>query len=128
MKPVIFSDMEVSNVKVPIMIDQFYCEGSTGQNKTDAVSLTNITHNQINGTYATQAMHLACSDSIPCANISMGNVVTPSARTKGLMQDQCWNSYGKSSATVFPPCLNCLETGNLLPKKDTNFNRTHFTC
>ncbi|RVW41607.1 Polygalacturonase [Vitis vinifera] len=128
-KSVIFSDIEVSNVKVPIMIDQFYCEGGTCRNKTDAVSLTNITYNQINGTYATQAIHLACSDSIPCTNISMGNVLlTPSTTTKGLMQDLCWNSYGKSLATVFPPSLNCLETGNPLSKKASNFNRTHFTC
>ncbi|XP_034691197.1 polygalacturonase At1g48100-like isoform X1 [Vitis riparia] len=128
-KSVIFSDIKVSNVKVPIMIDQFYCEGGTCRNKTDAVSLTNITYNQINGTYATQAIHLACSDSIPCTNISMGNVLlTPSTTTKGLMQDLCWNSYGKSLATVFPPSLNCLETGNPLSKKASNFNRTHFTC
>ncbi|KAF8387635.1 hypothetical protein HHK36_026288 [Tetracentron sinense] len=126
---VMFSNIQVSNVKVPIMIDQFYCDKSVCHNKTNAVAVSNITYDQINGTYGTQAIHLACSDSLPCTNISVGNVLlAPSTTARGLKNALCWNSYGKSQAPVLPTSIDCLQISNPPYKKAISLNRTHFTC
>ncbi|KAE8692598.1 Detected protein of unknown function [Hibiscus syriacus] len=48
---VLFSNIQVSEVQLPIVIDQFYCDKRTCKNQTAAVSLSGITYERIRGTY-----------------------------------------------------------------------------
>ncbi|XP_020520413.1 polygalacturonase At1g48100 [Amborella trichopoda] len=125
---VFFSDIQVTNVKVPITIDQFYCDKRVCHNQTDAVSVANVGFNRISGTFTSQAIHLACSDSTPCIDISIGEVnLAPSAGVRKIKPTLCWNSYGEMQAPVFPTSIDCLETSN--PFKMINkLNSTQFTC
>ncbi|OVA16781.1 Glycoside hydrolase [Macleaya cordata] len=127
---VIFSNIQVSNVKIPIAIDQFYCDRAICLNKTDAVAVSNITYNQINGTYTTQSAYLACSNTIPCTNISMNDVLlTPLTTTAwGLKKALCWNSYGKTQPLLFPNSTDCLEARQPPYRKAPSLNRTNLTC
>ncbi|XP_077217798.1 polygalacturonase At1g48100-like [Tasmannia lanceolata] len=127
-KSVSFSNIQVSNVKIPIAIDQFYCDKKACTNKTNAVAISDINYDRINGTYSTQVIYLACSSSIPCINIGIANIsLVPSAEAGELKQALCWNTYGKSQAPLLPTSIDCLETSN--PYKNTyRLNKTSFTC
>ncbi|TXG54679.1 hypothetical protein EZV62_019935 [Acer yangbiense] len=107
-KQVMFSNIQVSEVKTPIMIDQYYCDKSKCQNETSAVHVSDINYMNIRGTYTEQPAHFACSDSLPCTGISLATInLTPSQTS---MQPFCWEAYGElKTATV--PRIACLQTG-----------------
>jgi hypothetical protein len=117
-KNVSFTNVQVSDVKVPIMIDQFYCDKSLCQNKTRAVKISGVKYDQITGTYSERPIHLACSSEIPCTDIDLidiqlkpSAVVAPSYQRfqKGL----CWNSYGRSRAPLVPSSIDyCLRSSS----------------
>ncbi|CAI8587585.1 unnamed protein product [Vicia faba] len=50
---VLFSNIQVTEVQLPIVIDQFYCDKRTCTNHTSAVSLEGINYERIKGTYTT---------------------------------------------------------------------------
>ncbi|GAA0175600.1 hypothetical protein LIER_28740 [Lithospermum erythrorhizon] len=123
-----FSNIHVSNVKVPIMIDQYYCDKGFCKNQTRAVAISGVKFDQIIGTYATKPIHLACSNSIPCTNIDLFNIqLKPSTGFSGLQKGLCWNSYGKSEAPLAPSSMDyCV-------RKESDFvrriSRSHeFSC
>lgn len=117
-KNVSFTNVQVSDVKVPIMIDQFYCDKSLCQNKTRAVEISGVKYDQIIGTYSERPIHLACSSEIPCTDIDLIDIqlkpsvaVAPSYQRfqKGL----CWNSYGRSRAPLVPSSIDyCLRSSS----------------
>ncbi|ERN02697.1 hypothetical protein AMTR_s00085p00112760 [Amborella trichopoda] len=114
-KNISFSGIQVSNVRIPIVIDQFYCDKKRCKNQTGAVEIEGIKYDQITGTYAAQPIHLACSDAVPCTNIDLNDIqLEPSQTARGIQQGLCWNSYGKSQAPLIPSSINCLQkSGNL---------------
>ncbi|KAK7833566.1 polygalacturonase [Quercus suber] len=61
-----FSNIQVSEVETPIMIDQYYCDKSKCQNETSAVAVSSIDYVNIQGTYKVTPVHFACSDNVPC--------------------------------------------------------------
>ncbi|OMO80154.1 Glycoside hydrolase, family 28 [Corchorus olitorius] len=102
-KNVSFSNIQVSDVKVPIIIDQYYCDKSVCKNQTGAVAISGVTYDQIIGTYTAQPVHLACSNAIPCTDVDLTNIqLKPSSGYGGLGQALCFNSYGKSLAPLLP--------------------------
>ncbi|URD75111.1 Glycosyl hydrolases family 28 [Musa troglodytarum] len=65
-----FSNIRVSEVQTPIVIDQFYCDRSSCKNQTSAVVLSGIAYENMKGTYTVKPVHFACSDTSPCSDIS----------------------------------------------------------
>ncbi|MCL7037912.1 hypothetical protein MKW94_030345 [Papaver nudicaule] len=112
-KNVTFSNIQVSNVSTPIMIDQYYCDKQKCKNQTEAVAITGVKFNQIVGTYTSQPLHLACSDSVPCTNVDLIDIqLKPSLVSRGFHQALCWNSHGKSQAPLLPWSIDyCLRSG-----------------
>ncbi|KAI4385166.1 hypothetical protein MLD38_003223 [Melastoma candidum] len=51
MQGVMFSNIQVSEVQFPMMIDQFYCDKSSCKNQSSSVGLSRITYESIRGTY-----------------------------------------------------------------------------
>uniref|UniRef100_A0A164TBN6 Polygalacturonase n=1 Tax=Daucus carota subsp. sativus TaxID=79200 RepID=A0A164TBN6_DAUCS len=119
-KNITFSHIQVSDVKVPIMIDQYYCDKHLCKNQTDAVAISGVKYDQIIGTFSVQPIHLACSNSIPCINVDLTNVQLRPTSSKlgygsgGLQHEGlCWNSYGKSKAPLVPSSIDdCLMRGS----------------
>ncbi|PHT34284.1 hypothetical protein CQW23_26084 [Capsicum baccatum] len=103
-KNISFSNIQVSDVRVPIMIDQYYCDKYVCKNQTGAVAISNVKFNQIIGTYSASPIHLACSNSIPCTDVDLIDIqLKPSRNYRGINQmGLCWNSYGKSQAPLLP--------------------------
>lgn len=71
---VLFSNIQVSEVEIPIVIDQYYCHSSKCKNQTSAVALSDIRYEKISGTYTVQPAYLACSDSIPCVDVILSDI------------------------------------------------------
>ncbi|GMH20732.1 hypothetical protein Nepgr_022574 [Nepenthes gracilis] len=51
-KDVSFYNFWVSNVAIPVVIDQFYCDKNRCRNQTRAVGISDVAYNQIIGTYS----------------------------------------------------------------------------
>ncbi|XP_042020043.1 polygalacturonase At1g48100-like isoform X1 [Salvia splendens] len=113
-KNVTFSDIQATDVKVPIMIDQYYCDKNVCKNQTGAVSISGVRFDGIRGTYTAQPIHLACSSSVPCIDVELVGVeLEPSARYGGFQAAMCWNSYGKTSGRLAPACMDdCVRSGS----------------
>ncbi|XVE92376.1 hypothetical protein REPUB_Repub01dG0092100 [Reevesia pubescens] len=109
-KNVSFSNIQVSDVKVPIIIDQYYCDKNICKNQTGAVAISGVKYDQIIGTYSVQPVHLACSNDIPCTDVDLIDIqLKPSFRYRGFPKALCWNSYGKSQAPLLPSSIDsCL--------------------
>ncbi|KAK9090371.1 hypothetical protein Sjap_023548 [Stephania japonica] len=108
-----FSNIQVTDVKVPIMIDQYYCDKRRCKNQTEAVAITGVKYNQIVGTFSVQPIHLACSNGVPCTNVDLIDIqLTPSRSSLGFQQALCWNTYGQSKAPLVPSSIDyCLRRG-----------------
>ncbi|KAK3028213.1 hypothetical protein RJ639_039496 [Escallonia herrerae] len=112
-KNVTFSNIRVSDVKVPILIDQYYCDKKFCKNQTGAVAISGVKYNHIIGTYSVQPIHLACSSEIPCIDVDLIDIqLKPSPVNKGIQQALCSNSFGKSQAPLVPSSIDyCLSRG-----------------
>lgn len=115
-----FSNIYMDTVKNPIMIDQYYCLSKSCPNMTSAVMISDVLYSNIHGTYDTRAppVHLACSDAIPCTNLTLTNVELAPAvvgQDEGKVQHKrmqpfCWNAYGSlETDSVLPPVYCLLE-------------------
>ncbi|KAK4841277.1 hypothetical protein QYF36_002008 [Acer negundo] len=109
-KNVSFSNIQVSDVKVPIIIDQYYCDKHLCKNQTGAVAISGVKYNQIIGTYSVQPIHLACSNDIPCTDVDLIDIqLKPSSANRYFQKALCWNSFGKSQAPLVPSSIDyCL--------------------
>ncbi|XP_043706686.1 polygalacturonase At1g48100-like [Telopea speciosissima] len=108
---ILFSNIQVSEVQLPIVIDQFYCDKSTCENQTSAVALSGITYERIRGTYTVKPMHFACSDSSPCTYVTLTDInLTPLQEKYHLYEPFCWQTFGELSTPTVPP-INCLQIG-----------------
>lgn len=109
---VLFSNIQVSEVQFPIIIDQYYCDKSKCKNQTSAVALSGITYEKIRGTYTVKPVHLACSDSHPCVDITLTDIELKPKQEKYHMYDPfCWQTYGELNAPTQPP-IDCIQSGN----------------
>ncbi|KAL6007082.1 hypothetical protein ACLOJK_032578 [Asimina triloba] len=118
-RDVSFSNVQVTDVQIPIVIDQYYCDKRVCKNQTHAVAISGIKYTQITGTYSLQPIHLACSDDIPCTDVDLIDVQLQPMRDSRRWcprQALCWNSYGKSHAPLVPSSIDCLQraTGFLI--------------
>ncbi|GAB4839775.1 hypothetical protein Ancab_020485 [Ancistrocladus abbreviatus] len=108
---VLFSNIQVSEVELPIVIDQFYCDKSTCKNQTSAVALSGITYERIRGTYTVKPVHFACSDSLPCTDVILTGIqLKPLQERYRLYDPFCWQTFGEQSTPSVPP-ISCLQIG-----------------
>ncbi|KAL3725238.1 hypothetical protein ACJRO7_030274 [Eucalyptus globulus] len=73
---VTFDNIFMDNVRNPIIIDQFYCLAKECTNHTSAVLVSDVLYTNIKGTYDVHSspMHFACSDLVPCTNITISDI------------------------------------------------------
>ncbi|EEF36999.1 polygalacturonase At1g48100 [Ricinus communis] len=108
---VLFSNIQVSEVQLPIVIDQFYCDKSTCKNQTTAVSLSGINYEKIRGTYTVKPVHFACSDALPCIDVSLTTIELKPVQAQYHMYDPfCWQTFGELNTPTTPP-IDCLQIG-----------------
>ncbi|XP_022991643.1 probable polygalacturonase At1g80170 [Cucurbita maxima] len=99
-----FKNMLMKNVSNPIIIDQYYCDSNHPcANQTSAVKVRDISFIHIKGTTATnEAIKLACSDTLPCVDLYMEDVLLLSNDGE-MLTSFCWQAHGSSSGPVYPP-------------------------
>ncbi|KAL6969441.1 galacturonan 1,4-alpha-galacturonidase [Sarracenia purpurea var. burkii] len=108
---VLFSNIQVSEVQLPIIIDQYYCDKSECKNQTSAVALSGITYEKIRGTYTVKPVHLACSDSLPCVDVGLTDIELKPQQEQYHMYDAfCWQTFGELNTPTVPP-IDCLHIG-----------------
>lgn len=108
---VLFSNIQVSEVEFPIVIDQYYCDKSQCKNQTSAVSLSGITFERIKGSYTVKPVHLACSDHLPCVDVTLTDIELTAEQENYHMYDPfCWQSFGMLFSPTIPP-IDCLQLG-----------------
>nr|XP_023922553.1 polygalacturonase At1g48100-like [Quercus suber] len=108
---VLFSNIQVSEVEFPIVIDQYYCDKSKCSNQTSAVALSGINYERIRGTYTVKPVHFACSDSLPCVDVSLTAIQLKPMQEKYHMYDPfCWQTFGELRTPTMPP-IGCLQIG-----------------
>ncbi|CAL9175850.1 polygalacturonase At1g48100-like [Musa acuminata AAA Group] len=106
-----FSNIRVTEVQTPIVIDQFYCDKSSCKNQTSAVALSGIAYENIKGTYTVKPVHFACSDTSPCSDISLTGVeLKPLQEQYHMYQPFCWQTFGELYTPTIPPIV-CLQNG-----------------
>ncbi|XP_042382302.1 polygalacturonase At1g48100-like isoform X1 [Zingiber officinale] len=106
-----FSNIRVTEVQTPIMIDQFYCDRSSCKNQTSAVGLSGIAYENIKGTYTVKPVHFACSDASPCSDITLTQVeLQPLQEHYHMYEPFCWQTYGELYTPTLPPVV-CLQNG-----------------
>lgn len=107
-----FSNIQVSEVETPIMIDQFYCDESKCPNKTSAVAVSGVDYVNIRGTFTVKPVHFACSDTMPCTAVSLATIELEAAHEQSHLSADplCWEAYGDLKTTTVPPLIDCLQT------------------
>ncbi|KAL6518823.1 hypothetical protein OROHE_017576 [Orobanche hederae] len=107
-KQTTFSNIQVSGVKTPIVIDQYYSDGGSSTNKSSAVAISSISYASITGTYTKLPMSIACSDSTPCTDITLSDIELTSS--SGNSADPfCWKADGEVTKPT-AATTNCLQT------------------
>ncbi|KAL6970192.1 galacturonan 1,4-alpha-galacturonidase [Sarracenia purpurea var. burkii] len=102
----------MDNVRNCIIIDQYYCLTKGCRNETSAVYLTDVSYSNIKGTYDVRSppIHFACSDTVPCTNITMSEVELLPYEGELVDDPFCWNAYGNQQSLTIPP-IDCLQEG-----------------
>ncbi|KAH9624322.1 hypothetical protein KSS87_005236 [Heliosperma pusillum] len=124
-KAIKFENVIMEDVQNPIIIDQFYCDSFTPcANQTRAVQISDISYLNIFGTTTSNfATKFACSDTIPCKNILMANIVL--VKKNGTAQTFCNSANGFASGFMDPPadCLTCSDLYGLRSPTNLNYQR-----
>ena len=109
---VTFNNIRMESVKNPIIIDQYYCLTKGCPNQTSSLHISDISYANIKGTYDVRSrpLHLACSDTVPCTNLTFSEVELLPAKGNFLLDPFCWNAYGDVRTLTIPP-VSCLSEG-----------------
>nr|XP_048324659.1 polygalacturonase At1g48100-like [Ziziphus jujuba var. spinosa] len=129
---VTFSNIQMETVQNPIIIDQYYYLQKKCPNQTSALMISDIKYTNIYGTYDKDSppMYLACSDSIPCTNITLSELELRPAQGKSPSDPFCWKAYGNvrtistSSSTMNQ--IRCLLKG--FPKSNIRLQKAEKLC
>ncbi|CAI9092940.1 OLC1v1028314C2 [Oldenlandia corymbosa var. corymbosa] len=108
---VLFSNIQMAEVQLPIVIDQFYCDKSACKNQSSAVALSGIHYEKIKGTYTVKPVHLACSDNVPCTEVTLTGIeLKPQPERYHMYDPFCWHTFGELYTPTVPP-IECLQIG-----------------
>ncbi|XP_074274440.1 polygalacturonase At1g48100 isoform X2 [Silene latifolia] len=114
---ILFSNIQMNQVQLPIVIDQYYCDKSQCRNETAAVAVSGVTYQNIKGTYTVKPVHLACSDDLPCTDITLNTIqLSPLQGLYRLYDPFCWQSFGGLTTPIIPP-IGCLQVGKPLKNR-----------
>lgn len=104
-----FRNILMDAVRNPIIIDQYYCQTKHCSNQTSAVLVKDIMYSNIKGTYDVRnpAIQFACSDSVPCTNLTLAEVELLPAKGQFVANPICWNAFGTTQTLTIPP-MYCL--------------------
>ncbi|CAI9265553.1 unnamed protein product [Lactuca saligna] len=117
---VTFSNIQLSQVKTAIVIDQYYCDGSKCKNDSSAVAVSGISFENIRGTYTVNPVKFACSDSLPCTDITLDTIeLRPVQGSAHFSKPFCSNIYGELKTSTTPP-IDCLVVGKPSRKQGLN--------
>ncbi|XP_074570480.1 polygalacturonase-like [Curcuma longa] len=99
---IVFQNIEMQNVKNPIIIDQNYCDSEIPCDKQEnAVAVRGVVYRNIKGTSATEeAMTFNCSSSVACRGVVLSNIDLAAAEGgEGNVTSVCenlrWTQIGK---------------------------------
>ncbi|KAL0740011.1 hypothetical protein Bca4012_081524 [Brassica carinata] len=96
---IIFQNIQMENVKNPIIIDQDYCDKSKCTEQKSAVQIKNVVYRNISGTSASDiAITFNCSKNYPCQGIVLDNVNIRGGKAS------CSNANVMDKDGVFPQC------------------------
>ncbi|KAI3435193.1 uncharacterized protein J3R85_006431, partial [Psidium guajava] len=118
-KNVSFSNVHVSDVKVPMMIDQYYCDKKFCKNQTGGVEISGVKFDQFVGTYVAQPLRIACSHDVPCTDVDLVDIrLKPTPGLGSSREALCYNSYGKAVAPLVPASIDdCLRSDGATIKR-----------
>ncbi|KAL8236588.1 hypothetical protein R6Q59_017669 [Mikania micrantha] len=117
---VTFSNIQVSRVETPIIIDQYYCDGGKCQNKTSGVAVSDISYQNIRGTYTYTPIRFACSANNPCTDVNLDTIqLQPAQQNEDLAEPFCSNAYGELKTSTNPP-IDCLMAAEPSKKQSQN--------
>ncbi|XP_042399054.1 polygalacturonase At1g48100-like isoform X1 [Zingiber officinale] len=108
-----FDTVYMENVRNCIIIDQYYCSNKgVCSNQSSAVYVSGVSYSNIKGTYDVRSppVHFACSDTLPCTNITMVEVELLPHEGELVDDPFCWNAYGAMQTATIPP-IDCLQDG-----------------
>ncbi|CAL1407762.1 unnamed protein product [Linum trigynum] len=111
-----FHNIWMEGVRNPVIIDQYYCLSGNCSNQTSGVYIHDVSYSKIRGTYDVRSppMHLACSDSVPCRDLKLSDIVLVPGAADGRVGEKnpfCWNAYGANQTLIVPP-VSCLMGGS----------------
>lgn len=118
-----FNNIRMESVRNPIILDQYYCNTKSCANQTSAVYISDVIYSNIKGTYDVRSppMHLACSNNVPCTNLTFLDVELYPAQGQKILEPFCWNAYGALTTITIPPVFCLLEgTPQSLPSSDVD--------
>lgn len=107
-----FENIQMEDVRNCIIVDQYYCLSKACRNETSAVYVNDLSYRNIKGTYnvISPPIHFACSDTVPCTNITMSEVELLPQEGELVDDPFCWNAYGVQETVTIPP-IDCLRDG-----------------
>ncbi|XP_060210706.1 probable polygalacturonase At3g15720 [Lycium barbarum] len=106
-----FENINLTDVRNPIIIDQFYCNGAHDCGiKPNAVQVSHVTYMDVFGTTPSKiAINLNCSDnSTACTNLLFHQINITSALPQKQTLAACHNAHGQVGNSSLPP-ITCLK-------------------
>jgi len=105
---ILFQNLTLSEVGLPMVIDQYYCPSSQHPgpcaNSSLAVAISNVSFLDIQGSQNSgSAGGFNCSDSVPCQNIQLSNIKITGTSPNIF---RCWEAYGTAQNVSPPSCLS----------------------
>lgn len=75
------------------------------------MALSGINYEKIRGTYTVKPVHFACSDALPCLDVSLTTIELKPLQEHYHMYDPfCWQTFGELNTPTTPP-IDCLQIG-----------------
>ncbi|KAG2619533.1 hypothetical protein PVAP13_3NG085900 [Panicum virgatum] len=107
-----FDTVAMENVRNCIIVDQYYCLDKRCMNQSTAVHVTDVSYANVRGSYDARSapIHFACSDTVPCTNITMSEVELLPFSGELVDDPFCWSAYGTQQTPTIPP-ITCLQDG-----------------
>ncbi|XP_013624098.1 PREDICTED: polygalacturonase At1g48100 [Brassica oleracea var. oleracea] len=108
---VTFDNIQMDNVRNPIIVDQYYCTSKNCPNKTNAVFVNDVVYQSIKGTYDRRSppMHFGCSNNVPCVNLTVSDIDLVPSKGEMVVDPFCWNAYGVVDEFSVPS-ISCLKS------------------
>nr|GMD21735.1 polygalacturonase-like [Ipomoea batatas] len=100
-----FENIDMKNVKNPIVIDQEYCPNNEcNKQKPSLVKISKVSYKNIKGTSATpDAVILGCSKGVPCEGVEIGDINL--TFKGGAAKSVCKNVKPKLTGKQVPPLV-----------------------